>query len=581
MTVRIFYDGECPFCTKYVTVLRLRDAVGAVELVDLRGDPDARARFAEKGLDTDKGMIVETPGKVLHGADAMNALSMMSTGSGVLNAAAALIFRHRLLALILYPLLRAGRNVTLFILGREPMRSRDPGEAALFEIFARFLGVLAVLHALIYVFRYSALDVQLTTPVLLICGLGLILAPHSRRLFVAIVIVFAVDGVLQAPLNSNHTILKNFLILTIILAGAWHMLRGSGWDRFFRDFRPVGQMLLLIMYTFGIFHKINTDFLNPETSCAVALWREMPPPLVWIDNAPMHYLAIYGTFIAEGAIMLMLILPRWRHLGICAGIGFHSMLALSGYAMYPAFSTLSIVLHTLFISPAGALQIKKSSTWQYFESRLKSPAGVFFLFVAVIMIALLALLRDYNMVAYVWLLMMAWPLTIIALKGQPPAMESAQGRFLWSPLIGLNAIAVLFFLNSVGPYMGLKTAQAMNMFANLRLEGGVSNHLVFTGAPGPFNYLEDLVTVHDAAGSPGLERVAQRDDVAFVYYHFLSILASQEPDAKVAYVRGGVEYPLTSASSILARDGDILHSEWVRKFFHFRTVNLALPLPCE
>ncbi|MBR2655368.1 MAG: DUF393 domain-containing protein [Loktanella sp.] len=407
MTISIYYDGECPFCTKYVTILRLREAVGPVTLVDLRADHAARDRFAADGFDVDKGMIVETSGRVLHGAEAMNVLSMMSTSSGVLNALAAMIFRNRLLAMIFYPFLRAGRNTTLFLLGRSPIGIRDQGEAALFEIFTRFLGVLAVFHALIYYFRFAAFDLKLTSIVLLLCGLILIFLPGARRIFVVCVFAFLIDAWLQAPIYSNHTILKNFLILTIVLAGALHILKGSSWDRFFQDFRPVGQTLLMIMYIFGIFHKINTDFLNPETSCAVALWREMPPPLVWIDNAAMQYLAIYGTFIAEGAIMLMLIVPRWRHFGICAGICFHSILALSGYAMYPAFSTLSIVLHTLFISPAAALQILQSEAWKYLESHLKTYIGAFFLLASFVLIGLFALLRDYNMVALVWLALVA------------------------------------------------------------------------------------------------------------------------------------------------------------------------------
>ena len=578
--IKVFYDGECPFCTKYVALVQLREAAGPVELVNLREDTVARARFSAQGLDTDKGMIVETSGRVLHGADAIHALSMMSSGHGTLNAVAAAIFRHQVLAKTLYPILRAGRNMTLFALGREPMHPRDPGEKALFEIFARFLGIFAVLHALAYYFRYTHLDFKLNTVLLLVFGFGLILNPSSRRIFVLAIVAFAIDGWQQAPLHSNHTILKNFLTITIILAGIWHLLRGSGWDRFFRDFRPVGQTLLLIMYTFGIFHKINTDFLNPETSCAVALWREMPPPLVWIDNTAMHYLAIYGTFIAEGLIMLMLIVPRWRHLGICAGIGFHSLLALSGYAMYPAFSTLSIVLHTLFILPAAAIQITQSNAWQYFDHRLRSAVGVFLLLVAFALISLFALLRDYNMVAYVWLILMLWPLTIIALNGSV-SVQTDQTRFFWSPLTALNAVAVLFFLNAAGPYLGLKTAQSLNMFANLRLEGGVSNHLVFSNAPGPFRYLEDLVTITAASGSPTLEVAAQRTNTAFVYYQFLSLLDREAPDAKVAFMRGGIEHPLTTVADILAVDGGMLHSDKVRKFFHFRPVNTVLPLPCE
>ena len=32
----LLYDGECPFCTRYVHYTRLKDAAGAVRLIDAR-----------------------------------------------------------------------------------------------------------------------------------------------------------------------------------------------------------------------------------------------------------------------------------------------------------------------------------------------------------------------------------------------------------------------------------------------------------------------------------------------------------------------------------------------------------------
>ena len=32
----IIYDGQCPFCSRYVRLVRLRDSLGQVELVDAR-----------------------------------------------------------------------------------------------------------------------------------------------------------------------------------------------------------------------------------------------------------------------------------------------------------------------------------------------------------------------------------------------------------------------------------------------------------------------------------------------------------------------------------------------------------------
>ncbi len=34
----ILYDGQCPFCRRYTDLLRLRQSVGEVRLVDLRRD---------------------------------------------------------------------------------------------------------------------------------------------------------------------------------------------------------------------------------------------------------------------------------------------------------------------------------------------------------------------------------------------------------------------------------------------------------------------------------------------------------------------------------------------------------------
>lgn len=579
MTVRVFYDGDCPFCAGYVRMTRLREAAGPVELVDLRAEATARARWTAAGLDPDRGMIVETPGATLHGAEAMAALAAMSSPLGALNRATAAVLARPRLAALAYPLLRAGRNLTLTLLDRPPLRAEEAGEAALFAIFARFLGLMSVLHVFIYYFRYTPLQAQPTSLPLLLFGLWLIFSPGSKRVFVGVVALLSLDGWLHAPIYSNHTILKNFLVLAFLGAGLWHWLGGSRWEAFFRDVRPVARCMLLVMYAFGIFHKINTDFLDPAVSCAVALWRLMPAPLVWIDSAPMHYLAIYGTFATEGLIMLLLIVPRWRHLGIVLGIGFHALLALSGYAMYPVFSTLAIALHTLFISPAAALRITESAMYRRLDARLNSLAGVGALIAAFALIAVFAFLRDYTMVALVWLLLVLWPLAIIACYGRSDVPERG-ARFFWSPLPALNLVTLVFFLNCAAPFLGLKTAQAMNMFANLRLEGGVSNHLVFRAPPGPFPYLSDLVTVSAAEGAPYLERMARRRDSGLVYYHFLSELEAN-PDARVTYIRNGVPHADRPAGEILAEDGGLLHPSWARKYFHFRSVNLTRPTPCD
>ncbi len=114
----IIYDGECPFCTRYVRFLRLREAVGAVDLVDARSDDPRVAAALKDGYDLDEGMIVSLNGTVYHGADCINRLALLSTSSGLFNRLNAFWFRSPTLSRVFYPLLRACRNLALRLLGR-------------------------------------------------------------------------------------------------------------------------------------------------------------------------------------------------------------------------------------------------------------------------------------------------------------------------------------------------------------------------------------------------------------------------------------------------------------------------------
>ena len=117
------------------------------------------------------------------------------------------------------------------------------------------------------------------------------------------------------------------------------------------------------------------------------------------------------------------------------------------------------------------------------------------------------------------------------------------------------------------------------MFANLRLEGGISNHLVLRGPPGPFRYLDDVVTIEAAAGSRLLEHLAgSRKEL--VYYALLDQL-DREPAAVVSFARNGTRH-IDQTAQILATDIDAtLHPAWFRKWFHFRPVDRRIPKPCS
>jgi predicted DCC family thiol-disulfide oxidoreductase YuxK len=115
----IVYDGDCPFCSTYVRLLRLRDGFGAVRLVDARSADPVVDVIRAAGLDLDRGMVLKLDQQFYAGDRCLNMLALMSTSSGAFNRVTKAIFTSPRLARRLYPLLIAGRNATLFLLGRQ------------------------------------------------------------------------------------------------------------------------------------------------------------------------------------------------------------------------------------------------------------------------------------------------------------------------------------------------------------------------------------------------------------------------------------------------------------------------------
>ena len=399
MSVTVFYDGDCPFCKRYVRLLRLRRSAGAVRLVDLRANADIRSALEGDGFDLDQGMIVETGGRRFGGADALHALALLSTRSDLFNRANRFALSSSRIAGAVYPVLRCGRWLTLFALERDGIA--DEGREryrARVEVFGSFFALFSIFHFFNYAFEYGRFPPQWDQAVLVASALALLLNPRSARLLCLVMLASTISTVVQAPAHSNHTMVRSAILLGYWASFVYAMLRGSARSAVFANFTVAGQGTLLVMYVFGVFHKLNADFLNPGTSCAVALWRRMPAPLAWLDGPIIHYATIYGTFVAEGAIVVMLLLPRLRHWGVVGGIALHTVFALSDYAMYITFTVLSISLHALFLSDEGAGRIVASRGMRMVRVRLTNPAYAALGLVLIAGLALAAAAEAYSVV---------------------------------------------------------------------------------------------------------------------------------------------------------------------------------------
>jgi len=119
--VSVVYDGLCPFCSAYTHMLRLRESAGPVRLVDARGEPGLVADLAAAGAPVNEGMAVLYAGRLYYGGDAVHLLALLASENGLANRLVARLLRNERTARLAYPVLRAGRNLGLRLLGRPPI----------------------------------------------------------------------------------------------------------------------------------------------------------------------------------------------------------------------------------------------------------------------------------------------------------------------------------------------------------------------------------------------------------------------------------------------------------------------------
>jgi hypothetical protein len=112
-----------------VKLVRLREAVGQIRLVDAREGGPELVEMRARGLDIDQGMALKYQGNLHYGDECIHVLSLLSTRSGALNRLNAWVFRSQARSKAIYPVLRTGRNLALKALGKRKIGAGGAGAA--------------------------------------------------------------------------------------------------------------------------------------------------------------------------------------------------------------------------------------------------------------------------------------------------------------------------------------------------------------------------------------------------------------------------------------------------------------------
>lgn len=116
--ILLVYDKQCPACDNYCRLVRIRESVGELRLVNARGPNAVMEEITARGLDIDQGMVLKMGEQLYYGSDAIHALALISSRAGIFNRLNYWIFKSRTLSRIFYPILRFFRNLLLKLLRR-------------------------------------------------------------------------------------------------------------------------------------------------------------------------------------------------------------------------------------------------------------------------------------------------------------------------------------------------------------------------------------------------------------------------------------------------------------------------------
>lgn len=374
-------------------------------------------------------------------------------------------------------------------------------------------------------------------------------------------------------------------------------------DETYAVLAPVLRWLIIVMYAFAVFHKLNWGFLDPETSCAVHFYhRASRTPLVpnlLPTELPDAWgqIVVWGILAAEAIIPVLLLGRRTWFLGLAVGVCFHLTTGLF-MRHYPS---IMFALYWVFV-PDNVQRDLVARISGRLRALTRGRVGVVAALVGgtvALSIATYFVHRHlqamdwpkrhpdggYYPVVRVWngLVVLAAAAVAVTLLRMRALKTVERGRMrvkAW----WLHGIVVAFGVNCMSPYLGLKTSTSIAMWSNLITTGGVSNHvLIPAGTFEVYRYASDVVRVH-SANDKKLRRFARRDELLPWYDFRRQVRAAirrakkQGKTVRFTYERGGQVVRVRDAAQ--HREFRYRLGYWDRKFVKIKRVRADYRAKC-
>jgi hypothetical protein len=414
------------------------------------------------------------------------------------------------------------------------------------------------------------------------------------------------------PRIDNHWMFAGFIDLALIGATATWMIRkrrvGAPTDLFDDDWyelaAPLLRLLVLVMYGFAVFHKLNTGFLDLHDSCAVHLHQRLTQsPLVPFAGTPAseaeRHAIIAAVLGVEAAIPLLLAGRRTWFVGIAVGVAFH----LSTGVFMRHYPSIMMALYWVFV-PMSVQQrcVAVLDGWirRVTRARLGYVAAAVGAALALSVATLVAAglmeprgLSKHAVDAPTWWVLRGWNCLVvigaaaacIAFVRVRGAVGHPRGRFSTGAR-WLYGLVLIFAINCLSPYLGLKTTTSINMWSNLVVTGtDQGNHLLLPASSiRLFDYTSDVVSIVRSNDTELARLSRRREQMPWVMFRrevqrAVRRARAEDRPVAVSYVRRGerVSVPDAGRDPLLAERGSYLE----RKIVSVKSTPLRRPARCS
>lgn len=287
----------------------------------------------------------------------------------------------------------------------------------------------------------------------------------------ALCVIGLAGPLLMARDQLTQSVLMLVMSTTMMLA-MW----GANSSRHTQRYRAaVGswQGVTIATYLWAGMHKLNRDFLAPQTSCAQYGWQKLVEYWNVGVTLPLALEAWlpWAVIITELGIAIGLLFGL-RRIVWPLTVAFHIPLTVT---MAPAFALVMAAGHVSFLTQEDLTDYTKTLRAHRFTIMCAASAGL------VLSMFLHGTLPPWDMILKEWALWAIGAWCVITLLSHGPGRVRPGMRTLWCakkpwPIKALSCCGgALVLLNGLTPYLGVQYQHTGAMLSNMRIDQGCWN----------------------------------------------------------------------------------------------------------